>query len=662
MGGLPSGKTGKNTIGREEIAVTRVHFSYDDNLPLEQALADAQNRCLGRGLRQDNAGPRAIDDATYQSAKEKCTKLLVSGNETLHIIKKHFAGTGFGLALFDDAANLLRFYGDKIFEEWLKGKEIRRKTNWKEECAGPTAVSLGMEYLQPVSTEGGQHFSAALQGCAIHYAPICIDRSENNRSLNGGLAIIGPADAGHDDYLIVADAVAHRIALQIIWIESLNVMDMDGFIYVDRATGKFKILYINQGVFVALNLPYQDYTFHELEELVEVKYNSFFWDALVNRKTIHDMEMVLYVSGKHRNVNVSLTHLTVVNHRIDGACVAFNSRRRISNIVSGQGTSAVFTFDRIVGQNHHFLETMERAKAAAKYDSNILLLGESGVGKDIVAQSIHNESSRKNNPFIAINCAAFPRELIASELFGYEDGTFTGGKRGGKVGKFELANHGTIFLDEIGDMPLDLQASLLRVIEEKSFMRVGGSKMIRVDVRIVAATNKNLKRRVHQNEFRSDLYFRLSTVSIKIPALQQRRDDIILLSAYFIGKVATRVGKIPPKLTAGAKEYLLRYNWPGNIRELQNLFEGIIQIFDEPHITEEQIAFYLRSSGLEVEPPEIHDSYEEAEQTDPAPPQNEREAYRRALEKHQFHRGKTADFLGISRKTLYRKMKKFGLD
>jgi transcriptional regulator with PAS, ATPase and Fis domain len=612
------------------------------------------------GLQQDTAEPLLLTEAEYKAAKSKCTKLLVSGDETLHYTKEQFAGTRYGLALFDTNGTLMRLYGDALFFALIADLGILQKTSWKEEYIGPTAVSLGIKYMKPIHTQAGQHYCRKLRNCAIFYAPIYINHSEHDKTLCGGVAIIGPAGDEHKDYLIVASAVARHIALQIIWIESLNLLAIDGFLYVDRSTGKYKILFINQGVFEMMNIPYKDYTFQELNELVDEEQNPFFWDALKNRKTFWDTETVLYVAGKPRSVNVSITHLTVVNHHIDGACLVFNSRKRINNIISALGINDLFTFDRIIGKNKHFVEAIEHAKAASKYPSNLLLLGESGVGKDIIAQSIHNESPRRSAPFIAINCAALPRELISSELFGYEAGTFTGGKPGGKLGKFELANHGTIFLDEIGDMPLDLQATLLRIIEEKSFMRVGGSQLTKVDVRIIAASNRDILEMVHRNEFRSDLYFRISTIKIKIPPLRQRRDDILLLSDFFIGKVATWVGKVPPQLTAEAKQCLCTYDWPGNIRELQNLFEGIIQIFDGSSITEEQIRFYLDDFRMTHKIP-INPS-NTVEETPPAGPEGERELYRRALERNRHHRGNTAKYLRISRKTLYRKLKKYELE
>jgi transcriptional regulator with PAS, ATPase and Fis domain len=200
---------------------------------------------------------------------------------------------------------------------------------------------------------------------------------------------------------------------------------------------------------------------------------------------------------------------------MDGLIIAINSMKRINTLLSKYSVNtARVTFDEILGKSDVFLATTDKCRVASKSGSHILLLGESGVGKDVLAQAIHNESHRRLQPFVALNCASLSKELISSELFGYEEGAFTGAKKGGNIGKFEMANNGTLFLDEIGDMPLDLQAFLLRVLEEKSFMKIGGNSPVHVDVRIIAATNKDLKKLIQQGRFREDLFYRLGIVRI----------------------------------------------------------------------------------------------------------------------------------------------------
>lgn len=296
-----------------------------------------------------------------------------------------------------------------------------------------------------------------------------------------------------------------------------------------------------------------------------------------------------------------------------------------------------------------------------------MLLGESGVGKDIIAQAIHNASDRRNRPFIAVNCASLPRDLIASELFGYEEGAFTGAKRSGNIGKFELANTGTIFLDEIGDMPLESQAMLLRVIEQKSFMRIGSNRVTNVDVKIISATNADLEELVEKKLFRLDLYYRLGVIKLHIPPLRQREDDVILLANHFIHAIEKR--EHAPKgrsvtLSPDAKELLRRLPWRGNVRELQNTIEGIMVLYQPAIIEAEHFRAYLNLTNetLREDPVQAPtDAPAFKEYVKVLPKKLTRDVLAQALAENRYNKSATAEMLGISRKSLYRKLEEFGL-
>lgn len=230
-------------------------------------------------------------------------------------------------------------------------------------------------------------------------------------------------------------------------------------------------------------------------------------------------------------------------------------------------------FQDIIGEDENFIKVKEFAKKIALKDADILILGESGTGKEIFARAIHNSSSRRKGPFIAINCSAIPNELLESELFGYQGGAFTGASKGGKPGKFELANGGIIFLDEIGDMSYYLQAKMLRVVQERVFERVGGTKSISVDVRIIAATNKNLKKMVNEGSFREDLYYRLNVIPLLLPAVRDRKKDVKILIDHYFEKYSSIYGNEIYKVEEKAMELLVTYDWPGNVRELENTIQ-----------------------------------------------------------------------------------------
>ncbi len=238
-----------------------------------------------------------------------------------------------------------------------------------------------------------------------------------------------------------------------------------------------------------------------------------------------------------------------------------------------------FTFDDTIGTNHAITQVKQHALTASKYDSNILLTGETGTGKGLFARAIHNASPRRDYPFVAVNCTAIPESLLESELFGYEAGAFTGASKNGKPGKFELANHGTLFLDEIGDMPLFLQAKLLRATQNMEITRVGGLYPKRIDARIISATNQDLEEHIRTHRFRDDLYYRLCVVPISLPPLKQRLDDIPVLADYFITRYAHQFNKVVSGLTDDALDLLMEYDWPGNARELENVIEYAVNVF-----------------------------------------------------------------------------------
>jgi transcriptional regulator with PAS, ATPase and Fis domain len=269
----------------------------------------------------------------------------------------------------------------------------------------------------------------------------------------------------------------------------------------------------------------------------------------------------------------SVSTLLMGDEVIGGVLTFSDLERTHKDVFRAIERETAFTFDDIIGSSPAMLEAKRQALTAAQYDSNILLTGETGTGKELFARAIHNASPRRDYPFISVNCAAIPEALLESELFGYEAGAFTGASKNGKPGKFELANHGTIFLDEIGDMPLFLQAKLLRVTQSMEISRVGGVHSKRIDARIISATNQDLADKVRRNMFRSDLYYRLNVIPVALPPLRERLDDMRVLSQHFVDYYARQSGKTVLGLTEEACQLLKTYDWPGNVRELENVIE-----------------------------------------------------------------------------------------
>ncbi len=314
-------------------------------------------------------------------------------------------------------------------------------------------------------------------------------------------------------------------------------------------------------------------------------------------------------------------------------------------------------FTDIIGTSEKMIEVMRLVQKVASSDTTILLTGESGTGKELFARAIHSLSSRKTKPYITINCAAIPGELLENELFGSEKGAFTS-SHARKMGKFEIASGGTIFLDEIGDLEFSLQAKLLRVLQEQTFERLGGTKPIKVDVRIITATNMNLQEAIAKKRFREDLFYRLSVFPIHIPPLRERREDIVPLASYFINKYWRQMKKGEKTLSREALQILERYHWPGNVRELENTVERAIILAEGKKIKPEHLAIRLSTS----EDVRLREGAGLKEVGQMAQMQAERAMIIRVLNQTRGNKRKTADILQIDYTTLFEKIKKYEID
>lgn len=314
-------------------------------------------------------------------------------------------------------------------------------------------------------------------------------------------------------------------------------------------------------------------------------------------------------------------------------------------------------FKGIIGGNSKFRSMLTKATIAAQSDITVLVQGETGTGKELIAHAIHNSSKRKREPFIEVNCAAIPENLLESELFGYEGGAFTGAKVKGKPGKFELADKGTLFLDEIGDMSLVLQSKLLRALQEKKIERIGGIRPIKVDVRIIAATNQNLEQMIQQDKFRKDLFYRLNVFSIVTIPLRERKDDIPLLSFYFLKRFADQENK-KCRLSENVLKKFMEYNWPGNVRELMNIMEAAVvtcnRRFIEPrHLPEYfSAAAFMQSTKYRSTSGSLDDIVMKVE----------KESIIRALKEANNNKSKAIKMLAISRSAFYEKLKKYQIE
>jgi PAS domain S-box-containing protein len=324
---------------------------------------------------------------------------------------------------------------------------------------------------------------------------------------------------------------------------------------------------------------------------------------------------------------------------------------RIRKQFTEHGLEAKYRLQAIAGRSPAIAEAKLLAEEFARTDATVLILGESGTGKELFAQGIHLASLRATGPFVAINCAALPGNLLESELFGYDEGAFTGARKGGKPGLFELAHGGTLFLDEIGEMSLPIQAMLLRVLQERTVRRIGGEKFVPVDVRIVAATNRDLEELLHTKQFRSDLYYRLNVLTLELPPLRERLADIPDLVESIIGELSEKIGKPIQGVDASVYQLFRQYAWPGNVRELRNVVERMVLLGRGTRLGEEDIAFFakrLEARGGKQRPGQRRE-------------EEERLLISSTLQLTRGNKQETAKRLGMDRTTLWRKMKKYRL-
>lgn len=383
------------------------------------------------------------------------------------------------------------------------------------------------------------------------------------------------------------------------------------------------------------------------------------YEVLDGGRAFTSREVFTGYEGRKLHLLCTARPILTEDAKIAGVVASFSDFRETQKLAYEIiGNQEEITFDDIIGHSRPLIEVKERAGKIAGSHSTVLIIGESGTGKEIFARSIHSAGPQGHRPFIAINCGAIPETLLESELFGYEEGAFTGARKGGKPGKFELANGGTIFLDEIGNMSLYLQAKLLRVIQDRQIERVGGTRPAPVNIRIIAATNADLQVMVQKNLFREDLYYRLSVIPLMIPPLRERREDIPLLLEFFLKRFTGLLAKDIKGFTDRALSACLSHSWPGNVRELVNAVEYAVNLEEGDLISPESLPPALREgngpTSLEKLPP----------MSAPLPTlaQLEKEAIARALEEYGWSdegKVRAARALGVSRATIYRKIQKY---
>nr|WP_245210391.1 sigma 54-interacting transcriptional regulator [Sedimentibacter acidaminivorans] len=543
--------------------------------------------------------------------------------------------------------------------------KLRVGGRFREDFNGNTSMSTAVIENKPIALVGEEHYCSVFHEYATLSAPIYKDKE-----IIGLLSMIGFADKtnNHTLGMLASSARAISVGLES---EKINQELMvrykyenaivesitDGLLIVDKDGF---VNYLNQIGSEILCVDREKSIGKHINQVVD--FRPVILEVLSTGKGYVDKEFIIKNAA---GIKLHFIKTAVPIKDEDGNVVivvdTFRKIKRVHKLVNEMtGAYSNFNFDDIIGKSRKLEECIKTAKIAASSMSNVLITGESGTGKELIAHSIHSYSSRNRQPFVTINCGAIPRDLLESELFGYEAGSFTGASTKGRIGKFELADGGTIFLDEIGEMPIDMQVKLLRVIQDRKITRIGSNNVFDVDVRILTATNKDLYDLCKKGLFREDLYYRINVLNVHLPPLRERKSDIHELTEHFLRNISRQLNKEVYEASIGAMEIIMKYDWPGNIRELENILERSVNICQGSIITEKELDDYLNTHGEPVKNSKhkIENFENEIEPLETL----EKRAIQNALFAANGNITATANLLKVTRNTIYNKMKKYNLE
>jgi len=668
---------------------------------LPPALMLSWRRCAALGL--DPYGEIGPENNAHSISATASHRLLSLVRPAMEDLYQFAEGSECAVVFADAEACIVDKVGDREIQEELEHLGLSIGASWSEERQGSNALALALQESFPIQLEGAMHYRAALHPLYTSAAPV----HDLMGQAVGVLGVIGRHERSHPHTLSMINAAAQAVSNQLqmqVWLSNANdrlselktiLQSLPEGILLLRHDGVVSQMNAPAGTMLGLNP--SKVTGRRLQDVLPLP--AMLAQAVARQQLLSDEEMVFDTLHGRVACLCSLKPITsyrpetgledivsstglVISEPVDadGFVMILRSIERVQKLVHRiTGARARLTFANVVGESPSLKEALRLARLAANSNSTVLLHGETGTGKEIFAQSIHNSSARADGPFVAINCAAIPRELINTELFGYEGGSFTGADRQGRSGKFEQAHGGTLFLDEIGDMPLDLQTTLLRAIETRTIVRIGGQRVISADVRIIAATHKDLREEARQGNFRSDLYYRLNVLTINIPSLRARIEDLPLLVQHFLQRQSRTQGRAFT-ITPEAMAALQRYNWPGNVRELENMLERVTYLMPKSTITVDDLPIDLQQTQESVEVSRLqtidrttqdaynqHGKHQLAHVIDKNGALKEQsmnaemQAIMQAWDASNGRVTRAAAILGISRTTMWRKMVKYGL-
>jgi transcriptional regulator of acetoin/glycerol metabolism len=615
-----------------------------DKFSLRDDIANSWSRCLERNISPYNSKNLGVD-SNYDQYRSENLHLISVSEQYMKKLYGMLKGNGFIIILTDSNGVILHVIGDRKMYSAAESLSVVAGGNCSENVLGTTSPGICIEQKVAIQVLMFEHYCQLYHSWCCSAAPI-FDKSHN---LIGSIDVTNADHSVHHPHLLdLVQMTAQSIGLELSYrmlqgdfkktyhyVESILNDSPDPLIVLDEND---KLSHLNRKASAMLGISSSNLLGKDMRSFVK-NYPSFKSDLQCGRKF---SKLEVSAPSGCLLFDTKITKIEDINSNSQGVICSFAvpSRHPVYNNVSK------YCFDDFIHQSDVVAKLISEAKKISMTGINVLIEGESGTGKEILAQAIHHYSPRRDKPFVAVNCASMPKDLIQSELFGYEDGAFTGANRKGKIGKFELANGGTIFLDEIGDMPLEAQANLLRVLQEKYIVRLGGLQPVPIDVRVISATNKNLFQEIEAGCFRQDLYYRLAIMSLSVPPLRDRQDDLWLLLEFFFQKHNMHMASENDlTFSEDVRDRLTNYTWPGNVRELENAAVYILNKSEHGFVTSKSIPPQIARADIEQRCTHTIKNLEE-------------DAIVTAMRKCNNNISKASRSLGVSRATIYRKLKK----
>ncbi|TVQ15821.1 MAG: AAA family ATPase [Bacteroidetes bacterium] len=650
-------------------------ITLDDQTSLRNKIRASHKRSLEFGVERERVQPRIVLHGNdLQNKLKRNHRLLEVASPFVQLLNEFVAKSGFIVLLTEEQGCILELAGDEKLLVETRPYGLVKGAFMSEESIGSNAISIALDENIPVQVTGHEHYVKAFHNWSCSAAPIHDEKKNTIGCINisGHLDKVYPHILG----LVVASAKAIESKLKSSFSE-MRQKEAYHFVSQILNTLEFGVLATDvQGKVRRANNLASSLLKTPVDRIENSHLSDFItaWPGYLSlikkNEIIMDEEVHVSRFGARDSFNMNVYPLTDGDGTISGSVVTLRDMKRVYKMVNKYtGMQARYNFEDLIGESDEMKRIIEYCKNISESPSTVLIQGESGTGKEVLAQSIHNFSSRKDGGFVALNCGAIPEALIESELFGYSEGAFTSAKKGGKPGKFELANGGTLFLDEIGEMPLDMQVKLLRALQERTITRVGGDKVVPVDVRIIAATNRNLLEQVNEGKFRQDLFYRLSVIPVYIPPLKNRREDIPMLISFFLNLKSVKLRKQLPDMDNILFKKLVYYDWPGNVRELENFIEKYVNLDGKLEWADQIMnpgIFRKQKSEIPENTPAEKDGTPQS-----SPDENnevislgemEKLAIVNAIQVYNRNMTRVAAGLGISRNALYQKIKKFGIE